>query len=318
MDVQLALQSAKAIVNERGQFAVAEEASPDGLAYEVKNWGLLVPVLEALISQDWFPQKDWTQQIIEKGKGQDVLPLSLERLQQLHSVVAEVNSRITLIMGVWGSVSDNRDSYGFRAHVAEATWPDFANITECLDKAFKILAVDNPFTVVVSGGFILVVPGGPAAHYCAVFALHMAYKSIELLSRQPIQHFRELSSHLPQETGVNLQESDIEVAVEGWLAAQLDQEWAEFGKVQQEFFPGIGNARANTEKAIPILRELLAKEQCYIEPPASSYTEGQDSTGDVWPSIEQLNSAVSKSTQVLMASGNIAQFALKAKELIAL
>ena len=304
-----------------GYLPINYSEGADGLGIQIENWQNLYPVLENLLEQSWFPDSDWVRELIDLNREVGFLRLSQDRLQQLMGVVGQVQERLPIIMEAWSSLVHPHSARSFHVGIELQGLPDLSELTDKLDGVFKLLAVDKSFSVTVSEGFILVVPEGPYTHFCATFALYLAKKSLERIHGAAGREFRDLIKYLPGYTDDPSKDGDVEEAIARWAIEGLEEDWDWFEQVRSRHFPEQQQARANIEKAIPLLCELLKSGQCHIDPPAELPTSDlveSDGSNDV-PFLRrafgQLSGALRGVSRHLSSAESLQRIALNASDL---
>ena len=285
----------------------------DGLSFEVKNWSQLCPVLENLLDQSWFPDEDWVRELIAQSREEPLLKLSEDRINQLERVIEVVAERLPVVLEAWSVLVHPKSDEAFHIGVDTQDFPDLKDLAEELDSIFKLLAVDNSFSVTISEAFILVVPEGPYSHFCAVFALYLAKKTLELTEGSLGQNYKAVIRFLPEYQDENTDtEGAIEKAIQKWASTALNEDWEWFVSVRNEHFADQpSNARNNIEKALPLICKLLKKGNCYIDPPSNI---PEVASSELKPRYEQLTRAMERVSRVLNAGEPVVRTALKVAE----
>ena len=306
---------------EQGQLVIHSSQGVDGLGLDVQNWQKLYPALESLLNQSWFPDRDWVRELINQNRDNAILRLSPDRLNQLQDVINQLQPSLPIVLEAWSSLVHSESTRSFHVDVVPQGLPDLSGIAEKLDGAFKLLAVDKSFSVTVSEGFILVVPEGPYSHFCATFALYLAKKSLERIQSASGREFREMIKYLPEYTENPEKDAEIDEAISRWVTDGLEEDWEWFEKVRSSSFPNQPQARANIEKAIPILHDLLKEGQCNIESPDEFfYDDGTDSDGGedrpmLHRAYGQLKGVIAGVSRNLPSAESISRIALNASKL---
>ena len=308
--VDAAVDAIKAASDHEDQLVIEYEDSADGLGLDIISWPLLCPVLEILSTQNWFPESDWLEAIIEEHRQDSKLKLSHDRFGQLQDTINEVDARLPVILEAWDSMVHPRGREAFHVSLQPSDFPEFSQLAEQLSEAFKLLAVDYSFSVVVSEGFIVVVPEGPYSHFCATFALYLAKKSQELLLGEDARKLRGVIKHLPGYDGKPINESSIEEAMLKWVSDELQQDWDWFEQVRNEHFPQSNGARNNIEKAVPLLIDLLKDGRCEIDPPKEiPSADGSDGLATMF---QRLQSGITRVSTSLNSADKLQRTALNA------
>ena len=282
----------------------------DGLSYEVKNWPALCPVLENLLEQSWFPDRDWVGELIAQNKAQPLLKLSEDRINQLENVIEEVSERLPVVLEAWSVLVHPKSGEAFHVGIETQDFPELRQLADNLGSIFKLLAIDNSFSVTVSEAFILVVPEGPYSHFCAVFALSLAKKTLALTESAEGADLREIIRLLPEykeNTPDKMQ--TIEGVIHQWVATKLTEDWDWFERVRAENFGDQpNNARNNIEKAVPLLCALLREGNCYIEPPINS---PEEASFEMEERYDQLLVSMDRVSRALTAGESLVRTALQ-------
>ena len=127
--------------------------------------------------------------------------------------------------------------------------------------------------------------------------------------------------YLPDYSENPEKDSEIDEAISSWVTDGLKEDWEWFEQVRSSNFPGHPQARANIEKAIPILHELLKEGQCNIESPDEFfYDDGSKSTeGEDTPMLQraygQLKRVIGSVSRSLPSAEAISRIALNASDL---
>ena len=312
VQVDEAVDAIKASSNSNSQLEVNAEDSADGLGIDVINWPTLCLALEVLSTQNWFPESGWLNLLIEEHRHDSRLKLSHDRYGQFQNMIDEANARLPVVLEAWESMVHPRGKDAFHVSLEAREVSAFAQLTEELSEAFRFLAVDNSFSVVVSEGFILVVPEGPYSHFCASFALYLAKKSQAIFEGEDYKKIQGVIKYLPSVEEESFNEASIEDAMSKWVSDMLQEDWEWFEEVRKEHFPQSGGARNNIEKAIPVLRELLKDGRCEIDPPKEAFAENipEGFSGK----IHQLQGKITGLTASLSAAERLQRTALNAIE----
>ena len=308
-----AVRDIRAATADNGSLILQYDQSADGLGFEVRNWSKLWPVLESLLDQSWFPDKEWVEDLVGPNREQPVLKLSQDRITQLQHVISEISTRLPVILEAWQAVVHEQSDKAFHVNAQLQTLSDLGELAERLDDIFKLLAVDNAFSIMVSEGFILVVPEGAYSHLCATFALYLATKSLQLTQGPTGASYKEVIRFLPEYEGSDRDKEDaIEEAIQKWAAQELAPDWEWFEETRKQHFadsPNTLNARANIEKALPLISGLLREGKCHIDPPA--LMPEQTTTEELQTKYRQVRRATMKVAQAIKTGNEIIQTALQ-------
>ena len=221
MRVDKVVSDVKKAFNEDGQLFLEYEPAADGVSQVLHNWSSLYPAIEAFFEFAWFSAHEWVIGLIDENKDRDALRLSTQRINDLQDVINEINDHLPLIFEAWSLTLHPNSSDAFHIGVRTELWEDLKDLTEQLHRVFQILSVDNSFKVVVSEGFILAVPQGPYSHFCATFALYLAYKRLELKTSETGDNLRIALSGIP---GTHDDEA-VEQGIEHWVKSQIEGDW---------------------------------------------------------------------------------------------
>ena len=306
---------------EHGQLVIHSSHGVDGIGLDIQNWQRLYPALENLLDQSWFPDRDWVKELVNQNRDNMVLKLSQDRLNQLQDVVNQVQPNLPIVLEAWSSIAHPNSTRSFHVGLAPDDLPDLTALTEHLNDAFKLLAVDKSFSVTVSEGFILIVPEGPYSHFCATFALYLAKKSLDRLHGPTGREFREMVKYLPDYNDSNNREAEINEAISHWVTVELEEDWEWFERVRSDNFSEQPHARANIEKAVPILRNLLEDGRCHIEQPDEFFygedneSEGEENQPVLQKAYVQLKGVLAGVSRNLPSVESVSKIALHASNL---
>ena len=314
--VNEAVKAINAAMN-NSTISVYFDQSADGLGYEVKNWSTLWPALECFLDLSWFSDRDWVKELIDQNRDQPILKMSTDRVNQLQKLVASIDTQIPVVLEAWTAVVDPKSDEAFYISSQLQALSDLGELASRLDEIFKLLAVDNAFTMTISEGFILVVPEGPYSHFCATFALYLATKTAQLIQGPSGSSSKSVIRFLPGYLEASeTTESAIEEAIEKWAAEQLSEDWKWFESACREHFPDQtnNNVRNNVERALPLICKLLEEGNCHIDPPA--FMTEQASSEGIRPLYGKLAGATKTAAQALRASVEGSKAALEAYPLV--